>query len=61
MKARTKDDRETRIQKLDASQAEGEERLAEKNAVMGHCAASKARQDASTAREGVDKYKEQPG
>lgn len=33
----TGDDCETRIQKLDASQAEGEERLAEKNEVIGHC------------------------
>ena len=33
------DDCEARIAKLDASQAEGEERLAEKNEVIGHCAA----------------------
>jgi len=34
----TEDDCETRIRKLDASEAEGEERLAEKNAVIGRCA-----------------------
>jgi hypothetical protein len=34
----TADDCETRIQKLDASETEGEERLAEKNEVIGHCA-----------------------
>jgi hypothetical protein len=34
----TGDDCETRLQKLDASQAEGEERLAEKNDVIGRCA-----------------------
>jgi hypothetical protein len=33
-----KDDCETRIDKLDASNAEGAERLAEKDAVIGHCA-----------------------
>ena len=33
------EDCETRIRKLDASQSEGEERLAEKNEVIGHCAA----------------------
>jgi hypothetical protein len=33
------DDCEARMQKLDASGAEGEERLAEKNDVIGHCAA----------------------
>jgi hypothetical protein len=33
------EDCETRMRKLDASQAEGEERLAEKNDVIGHCAA----------------------
>ena len=33
------DDCESRIQKLDASDAEGEERLAEKNDVIGRCAA----------------------
>jgi hypothetical protein len=32
------DDCETRIEKLDASDAEGEERLAEKNAVIDFCA-----------------------
>jgi hypothetical protein len=31
-------DCETRIRKFDASNAEGEERLAEKNGVIGHCA-----------------------
>jgi hypothetical protein len=35
-----REDCETRIQKLDASQAEGEERLAEKNEVIGQCAAA---------------------
>ena len=34
----TGDDCETRIHKLDASVAESEERLAEKNEVIGHCA-----------------------
>ena len=33
------DDCETRMRKLDASQAEGEERLAEKNEVIDRCAA----------------------
>jgi hypothetical protein len=32
------DDCETRIRKLDASDAQGEERLAEKNEVIGYCA-----------------------
>jgi hypothetical protein len=35
---RVGDDCETRIRKLDASQAEGEERLAEKNEVIDYCA-----------------------
>ena len=34
----TKGDCEARIEKLDASNAEGEERLAEKNQVIGFCA-----------------------
>lgn len=36
-KASTKDDCEARIDKLDASQAEGEERLTEKYAVIDYC------------------------
>jgi hypothetical protein len=36
--ARAADDCEARIGKLEASQAEGAERLAEKNAVIGSCA-----------------------
>jgi len=34
----SKGDCETRMRKLDASQAEGEERLAEKNSVIDYCA-----------------------
>jgi hypothetical protein len=36
--AAAEDDCETRIRKLDASAAEGAERLAEKDGVIGHCA-----------------------
>ena len=43
------EDCETRMRKLDASQAEGEERLAEKNDVIGHCAAQ-YRRDKTIAR-----------
>lgn len=57
----TREDCETRIQKLDASQAEGEERLAEKNEVIGHCAA--AYEHDKTIQRLVNecaKYEEQP-
>lgn len=56
----TGDDCETRMQKLDASQAEGEERLAEKNDVIGHCA-TQYRGDKTIARlvDECAKYEEQ--
>ena len=59
--ARAADDCETRIQKLDASQAEGEERLAEKNAVIGHCS-RQYRHDKTIERlvKECAKYEEQP-
>ena len=40
------EDCEARIQKLEASTAEGEERLAEKNAVIAHCAGQYRRDQA---------------
>jgi hypothetical protein len=51
----------TRIEKLDASQAEGEERLAEKNEVIEFCA-SQYRHDKITQRlvKACAKYEEQP-
>ncbi len=54
-------DCETRMRKLDTSQAEGEERLAEKNAVIDHCA-SQYKNDkmiAKLVRE-CARYEEQP-
>jgi hypothetical protein len=57
----TGDDCETRIRKLDASQAEGEERLAEKNRVIGHCA-RQYKDDKTIERLAKEcaKYEEQP-
>ncbi len=54
-------DCETRIQKLDASQAEGEERLAEKHAVIEACARqySNDKTIAALVKE-CAKYEEQP-
>ena len=55
------DDCESRMQKLEASQAEGAERLAEKNKVIGHCARQYRREKTI---EGLVKecanYEEQP-
>jgi hypothetical protein len=57
----TADGCETRMQKLDASQAEGEERLAEKNEVIEFCA-SQYRHDKTIDRlvKACAKYEEQP-
>jgi hypothetical protein len=54
-------DCETRIQKLDASNAEGEERLAEKNEVIGFCT-SQYKHDKTVERlvKECAKYEEQP-
>lgn len=54
-------DCETRIQKLDASQAEGEERLAEKQSVIGTCA-KQYKNDTTIGRlvKECAKYEEQP-
>jgi hypothetical protein len=54
-------DCEARIQKLEASQAEGAERLAEKNQVIGHCA-RQYRNDKTiqTLVKECAKYQEQP-
>jgi hypothetical protein len=59
--AATQDDCETRIRKLDASEAEGEERLAEKNAVIGSCA-RQYKNDKMIERlvQECAKYEEQP-
>jgi hypothetical protein len=53
-------DCEARMQKLDASAAEGEERLAEKNDVIGHCA-TQYKHDKTIARlvNECAKYEEQ--
>jgi hypothetical protein len=55
------DDCEIRMQKLEASQAEGAERLAEKNKVIGHCA-SQYKRDKAIERLVKDcaRYAEQP-
>ena len=55
------EDCETKIQKLEASTAEGEERLAEKNAVIAHCA-GQYRRDQTIERlvRECRKYEEQP-
>jgi hypothetical protein len=57
----TRDDCETGIRKLDASQTEGEERLAEKNGVIGHCA-SQYKGDKTIERlvKECARYEEQP-
>jgi hypothetical protein len=57
----TKDDCETKIGKLDASEAEGEERLAGKNGVIDHCARQYKR-DKTIERlvKECAKYAEQP-
>lgn len=57
----TSEDCEARIQKLDASQAEGEERLAEKNEVIGHCGTA-YKHDKTIQRlvNECAKYEEQP-
>jgi hypothetical protein len=56
-----KQDCETRMQKLDASTAEGEERLAEKDEVIGVCA-SQYRRDKTIGNlvNACRKYEEQP-
>jgi hypothetical protein len=57
----TEDDCETRIQRLDASNAEGQERLDEKNVVIGFCA--NQYQHDKTIKQLVEmcaKYEEQP-
>lgn len=55
------DDCETRIEKLEASKAEGEERLAEKHEVIGFCA-SRYKHDEAIGRlvKECAKYEEQP-
>jgi hypothetical protein len=55
------DDCETRIQKLDASNAEGQERLDEKNALIGFCA-NQYKHDKTIQRLVAEcaKYEEQP-
>jgi len=55
------DDCEARIGKLDASEAEGEDRLAEKNAVIDHCA-SQYKHDKAVERlvKECARYEEQP-
>jgi hypothetical protein len=57
----TEGDCETRIQKLDASNTEGDERLAEKNEVINFCAGQYER-DKTIARlvKECAKYEEQP-
>ena len=57
----TEGDCETRIRKLEASQAEGEERLAEKHLVMDYCA-SRYKNDKTIERlvRECAKYEEQP-
>ena len=54
-------DCESRIQMLEASQAEGEERLAEKRQVIDHCS-RQYRSDKTIARlvKGCARYEEQP-
>jgi hypothetical protein len=56
-----KEDCETRIRKLDASSAEGQERLDEKNASIDFCA-NQYRHDKTVGRlvEACAKYEEQP-
>lgn len=55
------EDCEARIQKLEASTAEGEERLAEKNAVIAHCARQYRRDQTIVALvKECAKYEEQP-
>ena len=59
--ARAKDDCETRIRKLDESKAEGAERLAEKNEVIGRCASQYKRDKTiQTLVKECAKYAEQP-
>jgi hypothetical protein len=54
------EDCETRMQKLDASQAEGEERLAEKNEVIDYCATQyKKDKTIKTLVKECTKYEEQ--
>ena len=54
-------DCETRMRKLDASQAEGEERLAEKNSVIDYCASQYKNDKAITKLvKECAKYEEQP-
>jgi hypothetical protein len=57
----TEDDCDTRMRKLDASQAEGEERLREKNEVIDYCA-SQYKNDKTIVRlvKECAKYVEQP-
>ncbi|MGY8663757.1 hypothetical protein Q3C01_15480 [Bradyrhizobium sp. UFLA05-109] len=57
----TAEDCETRMQRLDASQAEGEERLAEKNEVIAFCT-SQYRRDKTIGQlvAECEKYEEQP-
>jgi hypothetical protein len=57
----TEEDCETRMDKLDASQAEGGERLAEKNAVIDYCA-RQYKNDKTIERLVTEctKYEEQP-
>lgn len=57
----SEDDCETRMRKLDDSQAEGEDRLAEKNLVIDYCA-SQYKNDKTIARlvKECAKYVEQP-
>ncbi len=57
----TTDDCETRMQKLDASDAEGEERLAEKNEVIDYCASQyKGDKTIEGLVKECAKYEEQP-
>lgn len=57
----TEGDCETRIQKLDASDAEGEERLAEKDKVIGFCAGQYAHDDTiKRLVKACAKFEEQP-
>ena len=54
-------DCETRMRKLDASQAEGEERLAEKNSVIDYCASQYKNDKAITKlMKECTRYEEQP-
>lgn len=56
-----KDDCETRMRKLDASNAEGQERLDEKNEVIGFCASQYRRDRTIDALvKECAKYEEQP-